>query len=167
MASTVVIVDENDQVVGQKNRDDMDYVNDICRVSVVWVTNSSGEVLIAQRKLTKKREPGVWGPSVAGTIEVGESYEQNAYKEVNEELGISDFTLVELAKVGASSSRSYFCQAYKTIVDLPIEGFTLQEDEVEQVQWMSIDKLREDVEINPEKYLKSMPSWVAVLEGIV
>lgn len=161
----ILIVDENDQVIGQKSRAEMDYSTDTCRVSAVWIINSSGEVLIAQRKFTKKRDPGLWGPSVAGTVEAGESYEKNAQKEVEEELGISNFTLKELAKIQASPHRNYFCQVYSALVDLPIEDFSIQEDEVEQIRWISLEELRKDIEGSPKNYLASMQDWVTMLEN--
>ena len=49
MESKIQIVDENDQVISHKVRSEVDYQNDIYRVAALWVTNSQGQVLIAQR----------------------------------------------------------------------------------------------------------------------
>ena len=82
----VIIVDENDNPIGLKYREDIDYSKDTYRCTGIWITNSNDEVLIAQRKFTKDKDPGKWGPAVAGTIEEGETYESNAYKEMKEEI---------------------------------------------------------------------------------
>jgi len=83
-----IIVDKNDRVIGAKESQDIDFLNEIYRVSALWLWNSSGEVLVAQRKKSKGNDAGKWGPSVAGTVEEGESYEQNIVKEVEEEIGV-------------------------------------------------------------------------------
>ncbi len=46
----IIVVDENDNVIGSKSRDEIDYSKDIYRVSCLWVTNPKGEVLLAQRR---------------------------------------------------------------------------------------------------------------------
>lgn len=91
MKLPTVIVNENDEIIGHKLREEVDPKNDIYRVSALWVTNSAGDVLIAQRKLTKKHAPGKWEPAVAGTVEKGETDESNIYKEAQEEIGLSGF----------------------------------------------------------------------------
>ena len=83
------IVNENDEIIDYKPRNEIDYKKDYYRIGCLWLTNSKGEVLLAQRLLTKDKDPGMWGPSAAGTLEKGESYESNIYKEAEEELGLS------------------------------------------------------------------------------
>lgn len=112
MSEHIVIVDESDNVIGHKERTEIDDQHDTYRVSSVWVFNSKHEILIAQRKLTKKKDPSLWGPSVAGTVEAGESYEKNAYKETAEELGITDVLLVPFKKIHNLQPYKYFCQSF-------------------------------------------------------
>lgn len=74
------VVNDSDEVIGHKFRNDIDFVKDIYRVAALWLTNSQGQVLIAQRLLTKDKDPGKWGPAAAGTLEKDETYESNIYK---------------------------------------------------------------------------------------
>jgi len=83
------IVDDQDNLIGAKPRNEIDFKNDYYRISGLWLTNSKGQILIAQRLLTKDKDPGKWGPAAAGTLEVGETYESNAYKEADEEIGLT------------------------------------------------------------------------------
>ncbi len=163
MKKPIVIVDDNDLPIGVKNREDVDYEVDTYRVAGIWVTNSQGEVLIAQRKFTKKHDPGKWGPAVAGTIEEGETYESNAYKELEEEIGIKDIELELGPKRHNTFPKRYFSQWFTCRIDRPIADFVIQEEEVEQIKWVEKDKLLQDVKNNPDKYIPSFPKSIELL----
>jgi len=74
MGELIHIVDENDRLIGVKNRAAIGYAKDIYRVSALWLTNPDGYVLLAKRANQKDKEPGVWGPAVSGTVEENEDY---------------------------------------------------------------------------------------------
>ncbi len=82
-----IIVDENDKRIGLKIRRDIKQ-EEIYRVSALWIENSKGDVLLAQRSFDKKNNPGQWGTAVAGTVEEDEDYDLNIYKEAEEEIGL-------------------------------------------------------------------------------
>lgn len=150
------IVDENDEIIGYKPRNEIDFKKDYYRVGCLWLTNSNGEVLLAQRLLTKDKDPGKWGPSAAGTLEKGETYESNIYKEAQEELGLSGFKFMPVAKLKLEEPRKSFLQLYKGECDWPVEKFIPQPEEVEKVAWVSIEDLRKDIIENPNKYVPSI-----------
>ena len=50
----IVIVNENDEIIGSKERGTLNQ-SDIYRVSALWIQNSKGEILLAQRSFNKKR----------------------------------------------------------------------------------------------------------------
>ncbi len=153
----IQIVNERDEIIGYKSRTGLDYENNIYRVSALWLTNSKGEALIAQRKMTKDRSPGKWGPAVAGTVEEGETYESNIKKEVKEEIGLTEIKLEKGPKRHPAPSRNYFVQWFVATIDKDISGFRIQENEVEKVAWISLEELTKDIAVNPSKYLGSMP----------
>lgn len=163
----IVLVDDNDQVIDHKERAEVDYVNDIYRSSALWILNSKGEVLIAKRTLTKDKDPGKWSPSVAGTVDEGEDYDINVYKEAEEEVGLRGYKFEKLDKIRFYEPRHQFMQWYKVVVDQPIEYFTPQEEEVERLQWTAIDGLIKDVNENPDKYVASMGKALEVLRESV
>ncbi|MFZ3009740.1 MAG: NUDIX domain-containing protein [Candidatus Microsaccharimonas sp.] len=155
----IQVVDKNDTLIGTKERDEIDYSSDIYRVSALWLTNPSGQALIAKRAVTKKNSPGKWGPAVAGTLESDETYETNIYKEAQEEIGLKGVPFKEIKKVAIlepGNPRHYFCQWYEATVDMPIEAFTRQVSEVDELAWIDVEKLKEEVSQIPEKYLPSM-----------
>jgi len=151
----IILVNEKDEVIGSKERNDRDG-NDIIRVSGVWVFNSAKEVLIAQRSLDKAYDPGKWGPSVAGTLEEGETYASNAIKEAKEEIGLSlaEKDLIPGAYRFAQTKHKYFYQSFFVKADIPIEDFAFQE-EVEQLRWIPIDILLEWVSQKPDDFIES------------
>lgn len=165
MSDRIQIVDENDNLIGHKTRQEIDFDKDIYRSSALWLTNSMGEVLLAQRKFTKDKDPGLWGPSVAGTVDEGETYEINIYKEAEEEIGLKGYKFKKLKKELLPKPRKQFCQWYSVIVDKPLEYFVPQEDEVEKLKWVKLEDLVKDVADNPGKYVLSMKEALDFLEN--
>jgi len=152
----VIVVDENDKVIGYKERNDRDQ-KDIIRVAAVWIENEKGEVLIAQRSWNKSHHPGKWGPAAAGTVEEGETYEDNILKEVEEEIGIviDKNAAVFVGSFFAESIHKYFTGTFFAKISSETK-FVLQEEEVAAVKWVSWEWLENDVLENPENYLISL-----------
>ena len=164
MKSSILVVDENDTVIGSKDRDAL-APGDIYRVSALWLTNSRGEVLMAQRAYTKKKSPGAWGSAVAGTVEVGEEYDSNIVKEIQEEIGISIpiDRLVRVAKIRVDGEGgSHFVQWYTGVVDIPAEDFVIKKEEVEKVKWFPAEGLLRRIQEHPEEFTPSAPQWAGL-----
>lgn len=150
------IVDENDNLIGHKWKEQFDASRDIYRVSALWLRNSKGEVLLAQRSLKKKNGGGLWGPAVAGTIEYDETYDDNIVKEIEEEIGLTNLDLKRGEKrYIEADSRRYFCVYFYATYDKPASDFVL-EDEVESVKWVDEDWLLRDIDDHPGLYVRGM-----------
>jgi isopentenyl-diphosphate Delta-isomerase len=159
----IPIVNENDEIIGVKDSDDL-AVSDIYRVSAIWITNSDGEILLAQRAFTKKKDPGKWGAAVAGTVEEGESYLDNILKEADEELGLtlSPNDLIPGPKVRITApNANYFSQWYLYSLDKPTEAFRLQKEEVETVKWFTSEELKHKLTEHLELFTPSAPHWIS------
>src|SRR3989344_1118037 len=155
MSEKTIIVDEHDNPIGLKDREDITS-EDIYRVSLLWITNSKGEILLARRAYTKSHDPGKWGPAVAGTVEEGETYESNIIKEAEEELGLTNLKPIAGEKHESKRKWHYFVQRFNATVDLPVEGFKIAEDEVAEVRWFSENELKEVIKNNTEEFLASV-----------
>ena len=156
MSELSQIVDEQDNLIGLKLRNEIDYSKDYYRVSALWLTNSIGQVLIAQRVLAKDKDPGMWGPAAAGTVEKDETYENNIYKEAEEEIGLSGVSFSTGPKIRMETPRKYFLQWFVGTVNMAASDFTPQPSEVEQVIWVYPQALAIDVAEQPGKYVPSM-----------
>lgn len=157
----IVIVNDQDKVIGCKERGTIE-PEDIYRVSALWLTNSKGDILLAQRQLGKRHHPGMWGPAVAGTVDEGESYDENIIKEAEEEIGLKDIKpqkSIRQRVTLATGDHNHFTQWYTLVVDKAAEDFTIQEEEVEQVKWFTRAELGKELLEYPEKYLKGL-RWV-------
>ena len=119
MKPKIVIVDEDDNVIGHKERGLVGR-GDIYRVSALWITNSKGKILLARRALTKSHDPGKWGPAVAGTVEEGEDYRDNIVKEAGEEIGLRNIKPQTGPKIRIFGEHNYFDQWYLLKIDKTI-----------------------------------------------
>lgn len=91
------IVDDDDRVIGRAPRrrchGDPSLVH---RVAHVLVFSSDGRLLLQKRAASKDIQPGRWDTSVGGHLDIGESYLQAAYREMAEELGLTEVPLTYL-----------------------------------------------------------------------
>ena len=159
MKLKIPIVNENDNIIGYKYREDI-LPTDIYRVTALWITNSGGDVLITQRSFNKSHDPGKWHPAVSGTVEQGETYDGNIIKEAEEELGIKGVEFKLGPKVKRGGKHIHFTQWYLCIMDKPISYFKIQPSEVADIKWMPLKSLVNDVKENPDKYVVSAPQWI-------
>jgi isopentenyldiphosphate isomerase len=84
------IVDEQDRVVGTAPRRTC-HGNPalVHRTAHVVVVSHDGRILLQKRSLTKDIQPGKWDTAVGGHLQLGESYEEAARRELAEEIGIA------------------------------------------------------------------------------
>ncbi|OGI64373.1 hypothetical protein A2733_00135 [Candidatus Nomurabacteria bacterium RIFCSPHIGHO2_01_FULL_40_20] len=151
----IPIVNEQDEVIGYKERDECG-PDDIMRVSLIWITDENENILLQQRKLTKKKNPGKWGPAVAGGVEEGETYESNAYKEMEEEIGLKDVLIYESNKFyGKTNVGKRFCQLYTAQIQRSTQLIP-KEDEVEQLKWFSKQELGQYIKDKPDDFVGLM-----------
>lgn len=152
----IPVVDENDEIVGYKDRADIDPAVDIIRSASLWITNRNGDILLAQRKFTKRNNPGKWSEAVGGTVEGDDSYELTMLREAQEEIGFSVKNYHLGPKQYVDSPTRYFVQWYTVTVDSPIELFKPQDEEVEQLAWVSKTQFIQELRETPEKYIDEM-----------
>jgi len=164
MKGKIIVVDDEDNVVGSEYRETVDKKNLTYRVSALWITNSKGEILLARRAYTKIHSPGRWGPAVAGTVEEGEAYEQNIIKEAEEELGLKNITIKIGPKTKNEGKYKHFTQWFECVLDIPITNFKVQEEEVAEVKWFSKEEIKEELEKNPKKFLKKTKNYLNLFQ---
>jgi isopentenyl-diphosphate delta-isomerase type 1 len=92
------VVNERDEVIGVKDKDAVHRDGDFHRAARIYVVNSNGEILVHKRAATKKLNPDLWDVTVGGHVHSGETYEDAAKRELEEELGIRDNGLIEIGK---------------------------------------------------------------------
>lgn len=136
------IVNNQDEVIWSKPRIEISS-GDIYRVSALWIENSKWEILLAQRGFMKSNGPWKWWAAVAGTVEKDESYDENIYKEAQEEIGLRWMDFKKWEKLFRDMwERKFFCQYYDLYLDRDVDEFILEENEVESVRWFSVEEIK-------------------------
>jgi len=157
----IIIVNEKDDIIGSKKRGTLTS-EDIYRVSALWIENSKGQILLARRVFTKKKDPGMWGPAVAGTLEKGESYESNIIKEAQEELGLTNVSFKKFIKQKIRIPHNHFTQWFLLIIDRDINDFKIKEDEVAEIKWFSKQELWDLIKKNSQSLITSLKNFVKI-----
>ncbi len=111
------IVDEHDQVIGQKLRSAV-YEQRLHNFRAVnaFIINSSGKLWIPRRTATKKLKPLALDMSVAGCVKSGETYNEAFARELFEEVNLSthNITFARLGKLTPANHRtSAFVMVYE------------------------------------------------------
>lgn len=135
MSQLYDIVDENDQVIGQTNGDELHRRGLIHRgINVIFYTKT-GNIVLQKRSSSKKTFPNKLDVTVGGHVDSGETYEQSAIREIFEETGLrinpNDLQfLLKFRRINKDQSTNtisdYFCTVYiynfeKDIKNLQIE----------------------------------------------
>ena len=142
------LVDEHDNVIGTGDRDEF-HGNPgmIHRVVHILVFDSSGELYLQKRSITKDVQPGKWDTSVGGHVSTGESYEQAAYREMKEELNIEGSVLEFLHRyLHTNDYESEFVSTYRCIWNGAID---FDRDEIDEGKFWSLEEIRE---ADPSKF---------------
>lgn len=143
----VAIVDGRNQVIGSAPRREMRARNLLHRSTYILVFNARGQLYVQKRTMTKDVFPGYYDPATGGVVLAGESYEEGAVRELEEEMGIRQVPLIRLFDFYFSDPRSrVWGGAFACTYDGPL---TLQAEEVERVELMTPDEILRRTETEP------------------
>jgi isopentenyl-diphosphate delta-isomerase len=126
----------------------------VIKVSMLWLENEKGELLLARRADHKKQDPGLWGPSVTGKVEPGESFDEALVREADEELALKadEYAYRFLFETDFAHPDGETRQFKVYIANVPgstIEQLTIDTNEVAEVQWMSVEHIKELLQSKP------------------
>jgi isopentenyldiphosphate isomerase len=135
------LVDEEGNVIGSATRGQCHDGSKLLHPVVhLHVFDSQGRLYLQQRPLWKDIQPGKWDTAVGGHVDYGEDITSALQREVREELGITQATMLPLFTYPYRSTTEYeLVNAYYTLYDGPI---TPDIEEVADGKFWSIDDIK-------------------------
>src|SRR4051812_19536898 len=152
------IVDDRDEVIGQRPRAEVHRLGHKHRAIHVLVFNSRGEIFLQKRSISKDTHPGVWDSSSSGHLDTGEDYDACAIRELREEIGlVIDEAPQPLFKIDACSETG---QEFVWVYTCHSEGpFTLHPEEIERGDWFKQDRVTEWITQTPKEFAPAF-AWI-------
>lgn len=104
MERRLSIVNEAGEIIGETTRTEIHAQGLLHQEIHVWFYLPNGELLFQRRSKDAETAPGLLDATVGGHVEIGETYEEAALHEVEEETGVS-VTLTDLTFLGMRITR--------------------------------------------------------------
>ena len=150
----VVLVDRTDKEIGVMEKMEAHRRGLLHRAFSVFIFNPAGEMLLQRRAADKYHSGGLWTNACCSHPRPGEEVLSAATRRLEEELGFS----TSLKKLFSFTYQSAFGNGLtEHEFDHVLAGFYAGEmapdpAEVEEVQYLPMQKIREEIERNPEKF---------------
>ena len=143
-------VDEKDNVIGARPRNEFDDGKLIHRSSYLLLLNSQDEILLQQRPLSKKWHPDKWTFSVTGSVLANETYRECIQREIKKAFE-KEMDFKELFKYHHFDEVD---KAFKTVFLATVDqdDIFLNRNYGVDYAWTNINKVKEEINGNPEKY---------------
>ena len=149
------VVNERDEVIGQRSRSEVHRLGLLHRAVHVLVFNAAGSVFLQKRSMQKDRQPGLWDSSASGHVDSGEDYDACAVRELREEIGLylraAPKRLFKLA-AGAETDQEHVW-VYRCESEGP---FRLQPEEIERGGWFAPAEVTRWMTARPEEFASAL-----------
>lgn len=145
------VVNERDEVIGNKLRRLVHRDGDMHRAVHVLVFNARGEVFLQKRSMLKDTFPGAWDSSASGHLDCGEDYDACAIRELREEIGLQiPRTPERLFKISSCiETGQEFVWVYRCTDEGPFE---LHPEEIERGGWFAPETVTQWIREKPEDF---------------
>jgi isopentenyl-diphosphate delta-isomerase type 1 len=142
MREVIDIVNENDEVIGKGDREEV-HGKFPHRTVHIFVINSKGELYIQKRSLKKKNFPSYWDSSSSEHVISGETYEEAAKRGLKEELGIDASNLKFILELSPSElNHKEFIRLYVCRYDNEMK---LDRNEISEGKFIGMNRLSNEI----------------------
>ncbi|WP_327124066.1 NUDIX domain-containing protein [Streptomyces sp. NBC_01727] len=148
------IVDENDEVVGRAPRGEATARGLRHRCVFIEARDAEGRLFVHRRTPTKLVFPSHYDMFVGGVVGAGESYDEAALREAEEELGVTGLPRPEpLFKfLYESAEHTWWSHVYQVRCELPVNP------QVEEVAWHTF--------LTDDELTERLGDWEWVPDGL-
>lgn len=144
MEELIDVLDENGNKTGKINTRKAVHEKGLFhRIVVIAIIDKEGRVLMQQRAMEKKSNPGKWDITVAGHVSAGQNSKEAAIREVSEEIGINikgeELEYICTFKSGGKLSENYISNHINDFYivrkeNINLNDITMQTSEVQDVK---------------------------------
>jgi len=138
------LVDEQGNIIGAISRGEAhDGSKKLHPVVHLHVFNSNGDLYLQKRPTWKDIQPSKWDTACGGHVDLGEDVKIALKREVREELGITDFTPLDMGHYIFESAREKeLVYVHKTIYDGEVQP---SKDELDGGKFWSRDEILNNI----------------------
>ena len=134
------LIDETGLVVGKALRSECHSGSMLLHPVVhLHIFDKQGRLYLQRRSMSKEIQPGKWDTAVGGHVDYGVTIEEALYREVREELGITDFEPIHnFTYLFQSSVEREMVYSYRTIYEGDI---VIDPEEIDEGRYWDIDEV--------------------------
>lgn len=146
------VLDENGNYTGKVEERENVHNNGLWHIHVgVWIMNQKGELLFQQRSKNKKVNPNKW-TRTGGHVDSGETplkaVQRETYEEIGVKIPLDKFKLLNINKEEVyipdyQIINRHFIYSYLALVDFKIEDYTMQEEEVSNLKYITVEEMED------------------------
>lgn len=153
------VLDENGNYTGTTEERKIVHEKGLWHIHVgVWIMNENGKLLFQQRSMQKTTNPGKW-TRTGGHVDSGETPLEAIQRETQEEIGVKipleRFELLNIRKDIYKTNKTLnkqYVYSYFARVDYKLEEYTMQEEEVSGLKYISIEEMEEAYKNQDDSY---------------
>ncbi|MZD07170.1 NUDIX domain-containing protein [Streptomyces sp. SID5785] len=134
MGELVERVDEHDQVLEVVDRSEAIRQGWLHRITTIVCRDEDGRFLVHRRPADDSRFPGQYNWMLGGAADVGESYEEAAARELEEELGVHAAPKFLFKFLCSGAISPYWLGLHEAVITVPVRP---SDQEVAWHDWLS------------------------------
>jgi isopentenyl-diphosphate delta-isomerase len=154
MEEQVILVDENDNQIGEMPKMEAHEKGVLHRAFSVFIFNKKGELMLQQRAAHKYHSPLLWTNTCCSHQRNGESNIQAGERRLQEEMGFTTslnevFSFIYKAPFENGLTEHEFDHVLIGYFD---EEPNINQEEVEEYKWMMLEDVKAEIENNSSEY---------------